>query len=203
MGIQIKEVDARGMACPQPVLCTKQALDAIETGMVVAIVDNKIAKENIIKFAQHQDCKVAVKQQAETYYIEIQKGAAAYPAVESAKPLALDSVYNTVIVITGDVLGTGADELGAVLMKSYLYTLAALDQYPTAVILLNSGVKLAVDGAQTVEHLRTLQSKGVEILACGTCLDYYHLKEKLAVGSVTNMYSVIEWMNASGKVITL
>jgi len=203
MGIQIKEVDTRGMACPQPVLCTKQALDTIEAGMVVAIVDNEIAKENIVKFAKHQDCKVAVKQQADTYYIEIQKGAAAYSAIEASQPLALATVYNTVIMITSDVLGKGAEELGALLMKSYLYTLTAVDQYPTAVILLNSGIKLAVDGAQTVEHLRTLQGRGVEILACGTCLDYYSSKEKLAVGSVTNMYSIIEWMSAAGKVITL
>lgn len=203
MGVQIKEVDARGMTCPQPVLCTKQALDTIETGIVVAIVDNEIAKENIVKFAKHQACRVVVKQQADTYYIEIQKGAAAYAEIEAVKPLALERVYDTVIVITSNVLGTGADELGAILMKSFLYTLTASDNYPTAVILLNSGVQLAVDGAQTVEHLRTLQHKGVEILACGTCLDYYHLKEKLAVGSVTNMYSVIEWMSAAGKVITL
>lgn len=203
MGVQIKEVDARGMACPQPVLCTKQALDMIETGIVVAIVDNEIAKENIVKFAKHQACKVAVKQQADTYHIEIQKGAATYAEVKSVKPLALDRVYDAVVVITSDVLGTGADELGAILMKSYLYTLTASEHYPTAVILLNSGIKLALDGAQTVEHLRTLQQKGVEILACGTCLDYYHVKEKLAVGSVTNMYSAIEWMSAAGKVITL
>jgi selenium metabolism protein YedF len=203
MGIQIKEVDARGMACPQPVLCTKQALDAIETGMVVAIVDNEIAKENIIKFAKNQECNVVVKQQADTFHIEIQKGAATYAEIESAKPLALAAVYDAVVVITSEALGTGAAELGAILMKSYLYTITAADHYPTAVILLNSGVKLAVSGAQTVEHLRTLQHKGVEILACGTCLDYYHLKEQLAVGSVTNMYSMIEWMSAAGKVITL
>lgn len=203
MGVQIKEVDARGLACPQPVLCTKQALDAIETGIVVAVVDNEIAKENIVKFAKNQDCKVVVKQQADTFHIEIQKGAAVYAEINAATPLALKSAYDAVIVITSDALGVGAAELGSILMKSYLYTLAATDHQPTAVILLNSAVKLAVDGAPTLEHLRALESKGVEILACGTCLDYYHLKEKLAVGSVTNMYSVIEWMNAAGKVINI
>lgn len=203
MGAPMKHVDARGLACPQPVLYTKQALDAMETGIVVAIVDNEAAKENILKLAKRFSCQVNVTQQANDYYIEIQKGSTTYTGTALGGTIAVDPAYDTMILITSEVMGRGADELGALLMKSYLYTLVASDQLPSAVILLNGGVKLAVEGSAVLEHLHVLSSKGVDILACGTCLDYYHLKDKLMVGSVTNMYSILEWMNASGKVITI
>lgn len=199
----IKYVDARGLACPQPVLYTKQALDAIDAGVVVTTVDNEVAKENILKLANRFSCHVNVTQQANEYYIEIQKGVVNYTGTAVNQPLAVDPAYDTVILITSEVLGAGSDELGALLMKSYLYTLTASDHLPSAVILLNGGVKLAVEGSVVLEHLLTLRSKGVDIMACGTCLDYYHLKDKLMVGTITNMYTVLEWMNASGKVISI
>lgn len=203
MGEPMKHVDARGMACPQPVLFTKQALDAIKTGTVITIVDNEAAKENILKLAKRFSCHASVTQQANDYYIEIQKGDTSYTETAISGSLATEPAYDTMIIITSEVMGRGADELGALLMKSYLYTLAASDHLPSAVILLNSGVKLAVEGSVLLEHLHVLYSKGVDILACGTCLDYYHLKDKLMAGTVTNMYSILEWMNASGKVITI
>lgn len=198
-----KQVDARGLACPQPVLYTKQALDNMDTGIVVTVVDNEIAKENVLKLAKRFACQVSVTQQANDYYIEIQKGLASFEGPDISRTLAVDPAYDTMILITKEVLGTGSDELGALLMRSYLYTLAASDQLPSAVVLINGGVKLAVEGSTVLEHLHTLSGKGVDILACGTCLDYYRLKDKLMVGSVTNMYSILEWMNASGKVITI
>jgi selenium metabolism protein YedF len=203
MGEPTKHVDARGLTCPQPVLYTKQALDNMETGIVVTIVDNEIAKENILKLAKRFSCQVNITQQANDYYIEIQKGVTNYTEPDISRTLAVDSAYDTMILITREFLGAGSDELGALLMKSYLYTLTASDQLPSAVILINGGVKLAVEGSAVLDHLHLLDGKGVDILACGTCLDYYHLKDKLMVGTVTNMYSILEWMNASGKVITL
>jgi selenium metabolism protein YedF len=203
MGMSTKEIDARGLVCPQPVVFTKQALDAMDIGTIVTIVDNEVAKENIVKFAKNRDDRVNVKEQAGNYYIEIQKGASTYTEASVRKPLALARDYDTVIVITRNVLGDGPEELGAVLIKSFLYSLVSSDHPPMALILLNSGVKLAVTNSAVLDHIRSLEEKGTKIFACGTCLDYYNLKEMLAVGSVTNMYSVIEWMNCAGKVITI
>lgn len=199
----MKHVDARGLACPQPVLRTKQALDSIATGIVITVVDNEVAKENVIKLAKRFLCHVNVTQQANDYYIEIQKEMTTYAEPGISRPLAVEPAYDTLILITCEVLGTGSDELGALLMKSYLYTLAAADNQPSAVVFLNGGVKLVVEDSPVLAHLHVLHSKGVDIMACGTCLDYYKLKDKLMVGSVTNMYSILEWMNASGKVITI
>ncbi len=203
VGEPVKHVDARGLACPQPVLCTKQALDALEAGKVVTIVDNEAAKENVLKLAKKFGCQVNITQEAKDYYIEIQKGAVSYAGTDLNRTLAVVPAYDTTLFITREVLGAGSDELGALLMKSFFYTLVASDQLPSAILLLNGGVKLAVEGSAVLDHLHTLNSKGVEVMACGTCLDYYHLKDKLAVGTVTNMYSILEWLNASGKVITL
>lgn len=202
-GKPVKHIDARGLACPQPVLCTKQALDSLETGTVLTIVDNEAAKENVLKLAKKFGCRVNITQEAKDYYIEIQKEAVSYTGTDLNRTLSVVPVYDTTLFITREVLGTGSDELGALLMKSFFYTLVASDQLPSAILLLNGGVKLAMEGSAVLDHLHTLSSKGVEVMVCGTCLDYYHLKDKLAVGSVTNMYSILEWLNASGKVITL
>jgi len=106
-----------------------------------------------------------------------------------------------VIVLTSEVLGDGPEELGRLLMKNFLYTLTGAEQLPSTLLFLNSGVKLLVEGAVTVESLLVLAERGVELLACGTCLDYYQLKDKLAVGQVSNMATIQEKMLQAENVI--
>lgn len=192
-------VDARGLNCPQPVIATKRALDSITEGVVTTIVDNAVAKENVAKFAAANQCSVTVAEQDGNYILTITKGkTASQPVPEAVKPLA----GTQVLLISRQTLGQGSDELGAVLMKSFFVTLVEKQPYPKAILLLNSGVHLTVAGSPVLDHLRQLDAQGVEILSCGTCLDYYGLKEQLAIGGITNMYTIMDLISEY-KTITL
>ncbi len=191
----MKEIDARGLVCPQPVILTKKALEEIEEGEVVAIVDNITAKENISRLAANLNYEYEVSEVNGCHYIKIKKTAGIKKSDEKD-----DSI---VIVITSDKLGQGEEELGKVLMKSYTYALTETTPLPKTVMFLNSGVKLTSEGSEVLENIKKLENSGVEIISCGTCLDYYKLKEKLQAGVVGNMYSIIEKMNSAGKVINI
>lgn len=200
-----KEVDARGMNCPMPVIHTKKALESINSGKVTTIVDNEVAKENVSKLAKSMDLKIDIKQNQGNYYIDIFKNQqTGVVGVE-----VLDVKYGTnnkkdlVILISKNSLGEGSEELGILLMKSYLYALTEVTPYPKSILLLNGGVKLATEDSEVVEHLRSLESNGVEVLSCGTCLDYFKIKDKLAVGGISNMYTIVERLNNASNTIKL
>lgn len=190
----MKEIDARGLACPQPVILTKKALEEIQEGEIVTIVDNITAKENVSRLAANLNYEYEVCDEQGCYRIKIRKTGAA-PKEEKE-----DSI---VIVITTDKLGQGAEELGKVLIKSYTYALTETKPLPKAVIFMNSGVKLTAEGSEVLENIKKLEASGVEIINCGTCLDFYQLKDKLKAGIVGNMYSIIEKMNSAAKVINI
>lgn len=193
-------IDARGLACPEPVIATKKALASIVDGVVSIVVDNEVSKENVVKFATAHHCGVSVTRQGEDFSVRITKGA---PGLEQAVLTQQAAVTgNTVYVITQDTLGHGSRELGAVLMKSFVYTLVETSPAPKSLVFMNSGVLLTVKDSPVVSHLMTLAENGVEILSCGTCLDYFGIKDKLAVGGITNMYTILETMSAAAKVIT-
>lgn len=194
-------IDARGMVCPQPVIATKKALEGIVSGVVTILLDNVIAKENVTKFATAHGCGVSITQQEHDFLLKITKGT---PLPESS--VALESAAagsDTVYIITQDTLGHGNRELGAVLMKGFFYTLLEVQPLPKALLFMNAGVLLTVENSPVLVHLVNLAQGGVEILSCGTCLDYYEAKDKLVVGGVTNMYTIVETMSAAAKVITL
>jgi selenium metabolism protein YedF len=114
-----------------------------------------------------------------------------------------EALADTCIFINSDKMGTGNDELGEVLIKGYIYTLTECKPYPKSIVFVNSGIKLTTVNEATVENLTILQEAGVEVLSCGTCLDYYGLKDNLKVGNVTNMYTIVELMNNSTKTISI
>lgn len=109
----------------------------------------------------------------------------------------------TIYVITQDTLGHGKVELGEVLMKGFIYTLLEIKPMPKAILFMNGGILLTVEGSPVIGNLEKLEQAGVEILSCGTCLDYFEVKDKLAIGGITNMYTIVEMMSAASKVITL
>ena len=164
---------------------------------VVTIVDNEVARDNVVRFAKNANYDVEVEQKDENYYIRICKGMSA--GMETTLQTSSELVY----VILGDKLGRGEDELGSVLMRSFFYSLAESEIKPGTLIFMNSGVNLVSEGSQVLTELMALEKNGTEILACGTCLDYYKLKEKLCVGSVSNMYAILEKMSTATKVITI
>ncbi len=200
------EIDARGLACPQPVIATKKALDAIVAGVVTVIVDNPVAKENVMKFAAANGCGVSVEEAGGHYRIRITKDAPAGADAASAggadAPAAGRPAGNTVYLITRDTFGHGSADLGAILMKSFLYTLTESEPLPSALLFVNGGIRLTVAGSPVLDHLAALNARGVKVLSCGTCLDFFGLKSKLAVGGVTNMYTIVAEL-AAGKVVTI
>lgn len=193
-------IDARGLACPGPVIAIKKALDAMSAGVVTILLDNKIAKENVVKFSTAHGCGVSIAEQEGDFLLTIYKGEALPKVpVVSEKMATSDTVY----MFTQDTLGHGNRELGAVLMKGFMYTLLETVPRPKTLLFMNSGVLLTIEGSPVMEHLAKLASEGVEILSCGTCLDYFEVKDKLATGGITNMYTIVEVMTAAQKVITL
>ena len=193
------EVDARGLSCPMPVINTKKELDKIESGLVVTTVDNIVAKENILKLANSLNCEAnVIKEEKDFISIEIKKGE--NDIIEKSENIALE---DKCIFISSDKMGKGNDELGEVLIKGFIYTLTESKPYPKHIILVNGGVKLSTENEATVENLKILEQSGVEILSCGTCLDYYGLKDKLQVGSITNMYTIVDIMKNSLQTISI
>ncbi len=193
-------VDARGLPCPQPVLLTRDALRESDT--VTTIVDSDTARHNVTRMAERAGYIVRAEVQEDGTYLHITRGAVS--AAEAPAPAPTPSGGPLVLVIPSEFMGRGEhDELGQILMRGFLHTLNECSPLPDVVIFFNSGVKLVVEGSPVLEDLRTLEQQGVQILACGTCLGYYGLKEKIAVGEVSNMLTIAETMLRAGRVVSL
>lgn len=189
-------IDCKGLKCPQPVINTKKYFDKIQEGDATVIVDNEIAKNNLSKFAESNGFKWSVEENNGLFHVNITKESC------SCRDINLNEKKFTILVST-DKLGQGDDTLGTMLMKSYLYALSESDAIPSDLLFLNAGVKLTVEGSDCLESIVKLKERGVNILSCGTCLDFYNLKEKLSVGEITNMYTIVEKMNSSDNTIKL
>jgi len=191
-------VDCRGLACPQPVMTTKKALDQLKEGELLVIVDNAVSCNNVERFAQSQGCSVEVEQRGKDFSLRIQKGRGGQ---ETELPQEKEKVKKVVIYINSHLMGGGDEALGSFLMKAFLKTLLDLETIPNRLILINSGVQLASEGSKVLDSLIALSEKGVEILSCGSCLDFYGLKGKLKVGVVSNMFEIIQVMMEADRLI--
>ena len=108
-----------------------------------------------------------------------------------------------VVLITSDRFGTGDDELGGILMKAFLNTLWDAGPKPESIIFINDGVRLTTEGSEVLDALGLLEQAGVRVFSCGTCLEYYNLREKLKAGQATNMKATVAVLLATGKVIKI
>jgi len=197
------KVNALGDNCPIPVIKTKKAMQQLQGPETIEVlVDNEIAVQNVTKLGTGSGGKVTSEQLGDKEYkilIRLDEApAAAADAPEECRP---DSRGGFIVVISSDRMGSGNDELGKVLMKGFIYAVSQADTLPQQILFYNGGATLTSEGSDSLEDLKSMAAQGVEILTCGTCLDYYNLKEKLAVGQVTNMYSIVEAMEAAGKII--
>lgn len=190
-------VDARGLSCPQPVILTKKAMDESKGGDITTIVDNTTALENVTKLAGSQGYEFQVENRSGDYYISMSK------AAETAGEETISVQEDIAILVTSNLFGQGDVELGRVLMNNFAYTLTQMANKVKHIIFMNSGVFLTTEGSEIAAHLAALENSGVEILSCGTCLDFYGLKDKLVVGKVTNMYTAMEILTAAAKSINL
>ncbi|MCJ7545852.1 MAG: sulfurtransferase-like selenium metabolism protein YedF [Deltaproteobacteria bacterium] len=195
-----KVVDCRRLSCPQPVIETKQALE--KTERVTIIVDNLAARDNVARFGQSQGGRVTIEEKRDGIYITIEKGKQGRRRAK-AQSSKIPEHGPIVVVIPSDQMGRGEEELGHILIRSFLHALTEVSDRPDKMIFFNTGVKLTVRGSEVLEDLHALEKQGVEILICGTCLDYFDLKDKLAVGQVSNMYVIAETMLAASRLVTV
>jgi selenium metabolism protein YedF len=186
-------IDCRGLACPEPVVTTKKALDQFKEGKLIVIVNNSVSCNNVERFALSQGCSVEVEKRDEEFYIHIEKTRKAERARGDKR--------RVVVYINSQFLGVGEDTLGALLMRAFLKTLLDQEVQPYRIIFINSGVRLTSEGSEVLETLKTLSEKGAEILSCGTCLDFYGLKEKLKVGVISNMYDILQTLTEADQII--
>lgn len=186
------EVDCRGLECPKPVIKTKEALENTADGVIIAIVDNEMARDNVARLAQSMNLKAEIREVEGNYHISIDKTGCEKCSEAEAIINAQTAGDDYVIFVRGDKMGRGDDELGGMLIKSFMFTVASYDKAPKKIVLLNGGVKLTCEGSPVLESLQALADKGVEIISCGTCLDFYKIKDQLAVGRVGNMYDIFD-----------
>lgn len=205
-----KIVDARGLACPLPVVNAKKAAEELHAGDVLTVlVDNEIAVQNLQKFAKQKGYTAAGEKKAEKEYevtIQVVSADVSQTAVveeqDEEVACAVDSRKNgMVIVLSANVMGTGEEKLGKSLMKAFVFAVTKQDILPETILCYNTGAYLTCEGADTLEDLKILEAEGVNILTCGTCLDFYGMKDKLAVGGVTNMYEIVEKMEQAKTII--
>lgn len=196
-------VDARGLACPLPVVNTKAEIVKMNANETVeTIVDNGIAVQNLTKFANVRGYAVkAEKVSEEEFHVWITIGNELIMEEEKEEVCNSSNQREDVVVLSANVMGTGEEELGKALMKAFVFALTKQDYLPKTVLLYNSGAFLSTEGSDSLEDLKFLEAQGVEILTCGTCLNFYGLTEKLQVGGVTNMYDIVEKMEKASKVI--
>lgn len=199
----IREIDAKGLACPKPVILTKKELDAMEDGAVRTLVDNVTARENLSKLAGSMGLEFSVEDLGEDMFaVTIVKSG---EVEEDKTPVKAQQNPDggSVLVIQSDQMGKGDEELGRLLMKSFIYTVNETKPHPKAILFYNSGVKLTVKDSPVLDDLQDLLEAGVEIISCGTCLDFYNLKDNLAVGDISNMYTIYEKMQSGTNTITI
>jgi len=200
-------VDARGLPCPQPVIKTKEALEQSKGEPLQVIISSQESRDNVIRLLTHSGVEIErVEEKAGEFYVLTKKSegkvqVAAPQEVVSCDPQSIG--IGTTIFINKDRIGHGSDELGSTLIKAYIATIKELSVQPKTICFMNSGVKLTIRGSETLPYLKELEERGIELLVCGTCLNYLNLKEQLGVGRISNMYDISETMLKSSKVITI
>ena len=202
--IENKTVNAMGDVCPVPLVKAKNAIAELAgSGKVEVLVDNEIAVQNLEKMAQQKGYGFLVKEKKEKeYHVEFTVSETETAETEEKTVCLVSAAKKTkLVVLSADHMGEGAEELGKILMKSFLYALTQQDELPDTILCYNGGAKLTCEGSESLEDLKDLAARGVEILTCGTCLNFYGITEKLQIGSVTNMYDIVERMSSADRVI--
>jgi selenium metabolism protein YedF len=190
-------IDCKGLQCPIPVVKTKKYFDSIESGESTIIVDNLVAKNNIVKLSSGSGYKSIVEEKEKLYFIKITKEKCEVIDIEIKEKKKLT------LLLSSDKLGVGDDKLGDILMKSYIFALSEADTIPDDLIFINGGVKLTSKSSPVLGSLKKLIERGTNILVCGVCLDFYNLQDELSVGEISNMYTIVQLMNNADKTIKL
>jgi len=196
------EINMCGKPCPAPVVETKKAIDKIQEGIVTVLVDNEVSKNNVERFAKKTGCSVDIEQEKGIFKITITKGFTCevnYVETETLR----NNEKSYLLYMKNNVMGHGDKELGNILIKAFFKTLIDNEDKPETIVFVNKGVFLVLDDSPVINELKILNEQfNIEIVACGTCLDYYNLKEKLAVGFISNMFDIQNFLINADKIVT-
>ena len=208
--MKIVTIDAVGKQCPIPVVMATKALEELDSPAVVKVhVDNEIAVKNLKKMAENKSLTSSDEKLDDHHFVvsiaavvmEEGEEKSENPEEECCCVSSGRAGDDFVVAIDGSTMGRGNDELGKVLMKGFIYALSQLEKLPKTILFYNGGAVLTTEGSDSLEDLRAMEEQGVVIKTCGTCLNYYQLTDKLAVGEVTNMYDIVETLAKASKVI--
>jgi len=198
-----KEIDARGLPCPQPVIMTRKVLDEQPEGPIIVLVDDAAQAENVAAMARNQRWDTRIFGEGSEYLTLSLSRDPRFSTAEN-EPEATEACgvpTRVVVQVSSDKFGGGSDELGDILMRSFLKTVEEIIPRPGAMVFINGGVKLTSEGSVVIDDLRRLNDLGVDIINCGTCLDYFSLKDKLLVGRISNMYEIATLLVNADRVV--
>ena len=195
----MNHIDAKGKACPMPVMMAKKEMDTGCEALSIT-VDNAIAVQNLTRLAESQGFSAETAEEQGCFTVTMHRtGAPVKEMPDELLSCTVPAAADYVVFVGHDTVGD--QELGHSLIKMFFYTLSEKPDLPSAICFMNGGVRLVTENEQTIEHLKVLEQKGVKLIVCGTCLNFYGLTDKLAVGGVTNMYTIVEKLASAGKVI--
>jgi selenium metabolism protein YedF len=202
----VRYLDLKGKTCPIPVMETKKLVEGEEVHELEVIVDNGTSCENVARFLQSKNYAVNVETRENAYHISALALSPSPPSSVSADGAGTGreerpGPERVLVYVNGDTIGTGSEELGRILMRSFLNTLKEVEPRPWRIAFINSGVMLPVEGSEYIDLLKAIEGLGVEIISCGTCLDYYSLKDKARVGRISNMFEIVSSFLEATKVI--
>jgi selenium metabolism protein YedF len=198
----LKKIDATGLSCPAPVLETKAAVESLRPTHIEVLVDNEPAHQNVARFLGSQGYRTEVTRNGDLFTV-IGTGDGEVPEPEPVATAPSSAEKKIMVMVAADRMGSGDDALGAKLMINFVKTLREMGGELWRLVFVNSGVKLTVDGAGTLDDLKELETAGVTIMVCGTCLDHFKLLERKQVGQTTNMLDIVTAMQLADKVINI
>jgi selenium metabolism protein YedF len=202
----MKVVDTKGQLCPAPLIATKKALkESMEGESFIVLTDNQTSFDNLTRFLKDNKADVKVSQSGGTWALTITRLSSDVELTDTeeycAPTIPQIEKGNYMVAITSDKMGDGDDELGRLLISNFIKALKDLDKLPRHMVFYNRGVTLAIKDSPVIEHLKDLDKMGVEIHLCTTCVNYYKLEKDIAVGTLSNMYSIAEIMSHAGNII--
>ncbi len=198
----MKEIDARGLSCPAPVLQTKTAMEAEQLNAVRVAVDNEAAQQNVKRFLESQGFETILEKDSVDYFV-IGKCGEKTLTQPKAAPAAEAGQTKIMVMVVTDRIGYGDDELGLKLMVNFIRTLKEMGADLWRLVFVNNGVKLAIRDSKVIPDLKELEDNGLQILVCGTCLDHFNLLQQKQIGETTNMLDIVTAMQLADKVINI
>jgi len=202
----MKVVDTKGQLCPAPLIAAKRALkESAEGESFTLITDNKTAFENLTRFLKDNKAEVVCNESNGVWNFTIRKTTGEIAKTEPEDycqvPVSHFEKGDYVVVLSSDKMGEGDEKLGHLLMSTYIKALKDTDMLPDKILFYNNGVKLVTNTSVDIDNLRDLEKMGVELMICGTCVNFYSLESEIGAGTISNMFVMAEIMASTGKVI--